>query len=378
MRKVFKTSQPWINSEEKKNINLALKEKAISGFYGKFIDKFEKEFSKYCGAKYGVSTSSGTTALHLAVKTLGIGVGDEVIVTTFTNMASIFSIFYSGARPIPVDIDKKTFNINPSLIEKKITRKTKAIMIVHIFGHPVDFSRIQKIAKKYNLHIIEDCAEAHGAEYNGRRVGSLGDAGCFSFYANKIITTGEGGMVVFKDKNFAKKAKNLKELSFGFQEKFQHNDIGFNYRMTNLQAAIGCAQIKKIHKIIKKKRLIAEYYKQYLGKTSQVNLPVEEEYAKHVYWVYHITIKNINKTFRNKLMIKLRKKGIETRETFIPYDLQKKFVKEKKVKFKICPIADKISEQGFYLPSGYELNKKDIKYISKTLIDLLKENESKN
>ena len=248
MIKAIKTSQPWINFEEKKNINFALKEKAISGFYGKFIGKFEKEFSNYCGTKYGVSTSSGTTALHLAVKTLGIGDGDEVIVTTFTNMASIFSIIYTGARPIPVDIDKKTYNIDPSLIEKKITKKTKAIMVVHIFGHPVDFNKIQKIAKKHNLLIIEDCAEAHGAEYNGRKVGSLGDAGCFSFYANKIITTGEGGMVVFKDKNLAKKAKNLKELSFGYQEKFQHNGIGFNYRMTNLQAAIGCAQLKKFRK----------------------------------------------------------------------------------------------------------------------------------
>lgn len=377
MIKVIKTSQPWINFEEKKNINLALKEKAISGFYGKFIGKFEKEFSNYCGAKYGVSTSSGTTALHLAVKTLGIGDGDEVIVTTFTNMASIFSIIYTGAKPIPVDIEKKTFNIDPKLVEKKITRKTKAIMVVHIFGHPVDFNKIQKIAKKHNLLIIEDCAEAHGAEYNGRKVGSLGDAGCFSFYANKIITTGEGGMVVFKDKKLAKKAKNLKELSFGYQEKFQHNDIGFNYRMTNLQAAIGCAQIKKINKIIKKKRLIAEYYKKYLGKIDQINLPVEEDYAKHVYWVYHVTIENSDKNLRNKIMIKLAKKGIETRETFVPYDLQKKFVEKKIVKYKNCPVADKISEQGFYLPSGYELGEKDIKYISKTLIDLLKANESK-
>jgi perosamine synthetase len=373
----IKTSQPWIDFEEKKNVNAALKEKAISGFYGTFINKFEKKFSNYCGAKYGVSTNSGTTALHLAVKTLGIGPGDEVIVTTFTNMASIFSIIYTGACPIPVDIEEITFNINPNLIEKKINKNTKAIMVVHIFGHPVDFNKIKKIAKKYNLLIIEDCAEAHGAEYYGKKVGSLGDAGCFSFYANKIITTGEGGMVIFNNKKLAKKAKNLKELSFGKYEKFQHNDIGFNYRMTNLQAAIGCAQMGKINKIIKKKRLIAKYYKDYLGNFDQINLPKEEDYAKHVYWVYHITLKNINKNFRNKIMIELAKKGIETRETFVPFDLQKKFIKEKKFKYKSCAVADRVSNQGFYLPSGYELHKKDIKYISKILIDLLKKNESK-
>ena len=377
MKKKIKTSQPWIDFEEKKNISIALKEKAISGFYGSFINKFEKKFSNFCGAKYGVSTSSGTTALHLAVKTLGIESGDEVIVTTFTNMASIFSIIYTGARPVIVDIDETTFNINPNLIEKKITKNTKAIMVVHIFGHPVDFNKIKNIANKHNLLIIEDCAEAHGAEYYGKKVGSLGDAGCFSFYANKIITTGEGGMVIFNDKKLAKKAKNLKELSFGKYEKFQHNDIGFNYRMTNLQAAIGCAQMGKINKIIKKKRLIAKYYKNYLGNNDKINLPKEEDYAKHVYWVYHITLKNSNKNFRNKIMFELSKKGVETRETFIPFDLQKKFIKEKKFKYKSCPVADKVSNQGFYLPSGYKLNKKDIKYISEILIDLLEHNGSK-
>ena len=248
MKKRIKTSQPWFDDEEKRNINHALDQKAISGFYGNYIAKFENLFAKFCDSKYGVSTNSGTTALHLATKTLDIRKGDEVLVTTFTNMASIFSILYVGAKPIPIDIDEDTFNIDPKLIEKKINKRTKAIMIVHIFGHPVDYSAISLIAKKYKLLVIEDCAEAHGAEYKGKKVGSLGDAGCFSFYANKIITTGEGGMVVFNNKKLAEKAKNLKELSFGKVDKFQHNDIGFNYRMTNLQAAIGCAQMKKIKK----------------------------------------------------------------------------------------------------------------------------------
>ena len=192
--KKIKTSQPWIDFEEKKNISIALKEKAISGFFGSFINTFEKKFSNFCGAKYGVSTSSGTTALHLAVKTLGIGSGDEVIVTTFTNMASIFSIIYTGARPVIVDIDETTFNINPNLIEKKITKNTKAIMVVHIFGHPVDFNKIKNVANKHNLLIIEDCAEAHGAEYYGKKVGSFIHFGVREFamfaIANGLAATG--------------------------------------------------------------------------------------------------------------------------------------------------------------------------------------------
>ena len=374
MKKRIKTSQPWFDDEEKRNINHALDQKAISGFYGNYIAKFENLFAKFCDSKYGVSTNSGTTALHLATKTLDIRKGDEVLVTTFTNMASIFSILYVGAKPIPIDIDEDTFNIDPKLIEKKINKRTKAIMIVHIFGHPVDYSAISLIAKKYKLLVIEDCAEAHGAEYKGKKVGSLGDAGCFSFYANKIITTGEGGMVVFNNKKLAEKAKNLKELSFGKVDKFQHNDIGFNYRMTNLQAAIGCAQMKKIKKIINKKRLISAYYKKYLKDISIINLPVEKYYAKHVYWVYHVTL-NVNyKNIRNKIMNELMKKGIETRETFTPFDMQKYFIRKKIVKSKICPIADKASLTGFYLPSGVELKEEDVKFISKILIKILKKN----
>ena len=374
MKKRIKTSQPWFDDEEKRNIIRALDQKAVSGFYGDYISKFERQFAKFCDSKYGVSTNSGTTALHLATKTLDIKKGDEVLVTTFTNMASIFSILYVGAKPVPIDIEKDTFNIDPKLIEKNINKKTKAILIVHIFGHPVDYSAISFIAKKHKLLVIEDCAEAHGAEYKGKKVGSLGDVGCFSFYANKIITTGEGGMVVFNNKKLAEKAKNLKELSFGKIEKFQHNDIGFNYRMTNLQAAIGCAQMKKIKKIINKKRLISTYYKKYLNDVSIINLPVEKNYAKHVYWVYHVTL-NVNyKNIRNKIMNELMKKGIETRETFTSFDMQRYFIKNKIVKNKICPIANKASLTGFYLPSGVELKEKDIKFISNILIKVLKKN----
>jgi perosamine synthetase len=187
---------------------------------------------------------------------VGIKKGDEVIVSTLTNMATIFAILYIGAKPVPIDIEKDSFNIDVNLIEKKINKKTKAILVVHLFGQPVEMNIVKKIAKKYSLKIIEDCAEAHGALYKNKKVGSLGDVGCFSFYANKIISTGEGGMLTFNKKLYAEKAKNLKGLAFGKQNKFMHRDIGYNYRMSNLQSALGCAQLKKINSIIKKKYLL--------------------------------------------------------------------------------------------------------------------------
>jgi len=230
-------SQPILGEEETQYVLSALADKAISGFYGEYIGRFEREFSSYCDCSQGVATSSGTTALHLALAALGIGGGDEVLVSTFTNMATCFAVLYQGATPVPVDIEPDTWNINPALIEEKISEKTKAILVVHIYGHPVDMDPILSIAKRHGLYVVEDCAEAHGALYKGRKAGSLGDVGCFSFYANKIVTTGEGGMLTTNNAKLADKARSLRSLAFGTGNKFMHQDIGFNYRLTNLQAA---------------------------------------------------------------------------------------------------------------------------------------------
>jgi len=251
MKIKYRVSIPSIGLIEKKYINDALKRNEISGFFGSYIKKFEKSFSNFCGSKFALSVNSGTTAIHLGLLAVGIKKDDEVIVSTLTNMATIFAILYIGARPILIDIEDETFNIDTKLVENKITKKTKAILIVHLFGHPVDMKKIMQLKKKYNLKIVEDCAEAHGATYLGKKVGSFGDAGCFSFYANKIITTGEGGMVTFNNRIYFDKAKNLKELAFGRKDKFMHADIGYNYRMTNLQAALGLGQMKKINHFIK-------------------------------------------------------------------------------------------------------------------------------
>lgn len=365
-------SEPIIEKEEIENALSALKNKAISGLFGKYIGKFEEEFSGYCQCRYGITANSGTTALHLAIAALGINKNDHVLVSTFTNMATFFAVLYQGAKPIPVDIESDTWNIDPDLIESKITKRTKAILIVHIYGHPCDMNPILKIAKKHRLYLIEDCAEAHGAAYLGKKVGSFGDIGCFSFYANKIISTGEGGMITTNNKKIAEKVKSLRSLAFGEKNKFMHKDIGFGYRMTNLQAAIGCAQIKKIDTIISKKREAAGYYNEKLKNLPFLQLPAEKAYAKNVYWMYNVELKENSPFKRSFLMKELAKKGIETRESFIPYNMQDIFIKRGWTKLKDCPRANKTALNGFYLPSGTNLKKQEIDYVASSIKDIFR------
>lgn len=352
-------------------VNQALNEGAISGFFGKYIAQFENEFAKYSDCKYGVTTTSGTTALHLALLALSIGKDDEVLVSTLTNMATFFAVIYQGAKPIPIDIEEDTLNLDPDLLESKITEKTKAILVVHLFGHPVNMDPIVAFAKKHGLYIIEDCAEAHGATYKGRKVGSLGDIGCFSFYANKIITTGEGGMITTNNMQFAEKARSLKSLAFGDHNKFMHKDVGYNYRMTNLQAAIGCAQLGKIEAIIEKKRNIARFYHQGLKDLGCIQLPIEKQYAKNVYWMYHIILKGNYGTKRSVLMRELLERGIETREGFIPYNMQEIFINRGWTSSGDCPKANLIAYSSFYLPSGASLTSEELQYTVTNLKTVL-------
>lgn len=366
-------SSPFLDKAETEYVLSALSQGAISGYYGDYIDRFEKEFSNYSDCSHGIATNSGTTALHLALASLSLGAKDEVLVSSFTNMATCFAVLYQNAVPIPIDIEPDTLNIDPRLIEDKITGRTKAILVVHIYGHPVDMDPIRRIAKKYGLYIIEDCAEAHGALYKGQKVGSLGDAGCFSFYANKIITTGEGGMVTTNNAGLANKARSLKSLAFGANNKFMHESIGFGYRMTNLQAAIGCAQIQKIEKIIDKKRKIAQYYNENLKDIDGLQLPVEKSYARNVYWMYHVVINQESGVSRDVLMKKLTDCGIETREAFIPYNMQEVFIRKGWVRGDECPNANYAAKNGFYIPSGALLSEKELEYIVTTIKRLARE-----
>lgn len=360
-------NEPLLGREELKNIVNCVKSGWISS-KGRFISEFEEKFSRFCGVKYGITTTNGTAALHLALVSLGIKSGDEVILPTFTMIASAYAVLYTGARPVFVDSEPETWNMDVSKIEERITKRTKAIMPVHIYGHPVDMGPVIKLAKKYKLFVIEDAAEAHGAEYRGKRCGSLSDIACFSFYANKIITTGEGGMVVTNNKVLAKKAALLKDLAHSPDKRFLHTELGYNYRMTNMQAAIGLAQLKKAKGLISKKRETAAHYNQYLSGIPGLRLPVEQGWAKSVYWMYGLLVEDSFGLSRNRLRGELFKQGIETRTFFVPMHEQPviKRLSHDETKRKY-PVAEYISKRGLYLPSGLAITKSQIIYTCKKL-----------
>jgi len=355
--------EPVIGEEELKNVVECLHSSWISS-KGKFIDEFEEKFSSYIGAKYGVTTTSGTTAIHLALASLDIGSNDEVIIPAFTMIATVFPLIYLGAKPVLIDADINTWNINVKKIEEKITDRTKAIIPVHIYGCPVDMDPLLKTAGGYNLHVIEDAAEAHGAEYKKRRVGCLGDIGCFSFYANKIITTGEGGMVVTNNKEVYQKAKLLKDLAFIRKRRFLHYHLGFNYRMTNIQAAIGLAQLEKIDVLAQGRIENAHLYNEFLRNIEGITLPPEPRQVKNAYWMYSILVdKNKFGIGAVELAQILHEQGIETRPFFIPMHKQPLFIKMGLFKKEKYPVAEMLSERGLNLPSASSLKRKEIEYI---------------
>ncbi len=357
-----------LGNKEKKFVNDCLKSSFIG--QGSYVKTFEKNFSKFVNCNFGVTTTSGTTALHLACKTVGIEKDDQVLVSSSTNMASAFSVDYCGAVPIPIDIEKETWQMNVRKIEEKINEKTKAIMVVHLFGHPVDMDPVLKIAKKYNLKIIEDCAEAHGVEYKGRKVGSIGDIAAFSFFANKTFTCGEGGMIVTNSKELAKKAESLKNLAYGKINKFMHDDIGFNYRLPNVSAAIGLGQLLQKNKIFYEKKRIYNRYQKNLKNIKGVNIPVIRKWAtKYIMWVFNLYLDKNFPLSRDQLVKKLEEKGIETRNAFVPINKQKVLIKKYGLfQEKDCPNANYIMDNGFYLPSGNNIKNKEIDFICNEII----------
>ena len=340
-------------------------------FGGKYNKKFEEEFAKYCGVKYGVATTNGTSALHLALLTLKIGKGDEVIVPDFTMASPAFAVEYVGATPVFVDADRNTWNIDVSKIEEKITDRTKAILVVHIYGHPSNMGPIMKIAKKHNLKVIEDCAEAHGALYKNKKVGSFGDVSAFSFYANKVITTGEGGMLITDDKKLAERARWLHSLTFDKERKHIHQEIGYNFRMSNITAAIGLGQLEKIEETIEKKRWIASTYNKYLSKISGITTPVEDKDVRNIYWMYGILVEDKFGISRDELKKKLYEGGVDTRFFFYPLHAQPCFSKYGYNK-KDYPVCTELSEKGLYLPSGLTLTEEQIKFICDKIQEIAK------
>jgi perosamine synthetase len=368
-KQMISVCEPLTGERELEYITECIKTNWISS-KGKYIEEFEDKFARYCGCKYGVTTTSGTTALHLALASLGIGEGDEVIVPTLTMSASLFPIVYTGAKPVLVDSEPETWNIDVTKIEEKITPKTKAIMPVHLYGHPCDMDPIIEIAKRYSLYIVEDAAEVHGAEYKGRKAGSIGDMGCFSFYANKIITTGEGGMVVTNDEKLADRARRLKDLAHSPQKRFLHTDIGFNYRMTNIQAGMGLAQLERIDEFVEMRRQNALFYNRRLQELPGITLPAEKKWAKNVYWMYAIVIRDEFGLTRDELMARLAEKGIETRAFFIPMHLQPCFRNMGLFVAESYPIAEELGRRGLFLPSSTGLTLEQKTYICDTMKEI--------
>lgn len=347
--------EPEIGEEEISAVVAALRRGEISGSFGKAIPEFEDRVADYCGCKYGVSVTNGTTALQLAVAASEIGCGQEILMSASTNIATALAAYHNGAVSVPVDSEPVSWNINPDLIEDLITPRTRAIIPVHLFGHPAAMDKIMDIAKRHNLIVIEDCAESHGAMLHGKMTGSFGDMGCFSFYANKVITTGEGGMVVTNDAKLAERLRLLRNLAFD-KPRFLHQVPGYNFRMTGYQAAMGLAQLDKIERIIANKRRIAHTYNRLLADVRGLQLPAELPAVRNVYWMYAVVVKPEFGITRDQLAERLAARGIDTRTFFCPMGQQPFLRSQPGFRHVACPVADRIWESGLYLPSANTLD----------------------
>jgi len=374
MTKFIPVNEPLLNGNEKKYLIECIDTGWISS-EGPFIRRFEENFSSRVGRKFGVAVANGTLAIDAAIQALNIGPGDEVILPTFTIISCISQIIRSGAKPILVDCDPFTWNMDVSQVEAKITSATKAIMFVHIYGLPVDLDPILGLAKKYNLKLIEDAAEMHGQTYKGRPCGSFGDISTFSFYPNKHITTGEGGMIVMDDESLYLECQSLRNLCFQPQKRFVHEELGWNMRMTNLQAAVGVAQLERLDEFVNRKRAMGALYTEQLHEVEdKIQLPVARtDYADNIYWVYGVVLKEALGVDAHSVMQKLSEMGVGTRPFFYPMHLQPVFTKASHFQNESYPVSEKISRLGFYLPSGLALSEVDIVKSAKALIKILNE-----
>lgn len=330
---------------------------------GRYIDQFEASWAAYCGMKHGVAVSNGTAALYIAVRLLNLQPGDEVIMPTFTIISCAQAVTASGGIPVLVDSNSYNWQMDVTQLEAKITPRTRAILAVHIYGHPVDMDSLLEVAKRHGLIVIEDAAEAHGAEYKGRKCGGLGDISTFSFYANKLITTGEGGMVLTQSCQLTEKAQLLRNLCFQKSRRFLHDELGDNFRLTNIQAALGVAQLERIDQIVERKRAIAHSYTERLKQVPGLALPIEEAWAKNVYWVYGIVLDERTGMKAEQLAQHLTEKGIQTRPFFLGMHEQPAFHKMGLFLNEHYPVAERLARQGLYLPTGLSLQEAEIDYV---------------
>ncbi|MDQ7947331.1 MAG: DegT/DnrJ/EryC1/StrS family aminotransferase [Pedobacter sp.] len=367
-QKPIPVNTPLLDGNELKYVTECIETGWISS-EGPFISKFEEKFSTYIGSKYGIAVSNGSAALDIAIKALRIGPGDEVIMPAFTIISPAQAVVTAGATPVLIESDPITWNMNVAEIEAKITPRTKAILVVHIYGLPVDMDPVLDLAKQYGLKVIEDAAEMHGQTYKGKMVGSLGDISIFSFYPNKHITTGEGGMVLTNDLELAERCKKLRNLCFEPNgPRFIHYEIGWNYRMTNLQAALGLAQLERIEQFIEKKRAMGKRYQKELAfiADQDFQLPLAEtSYAENIYWVFGLV--GPSEEAKNKMVAHLTKNQIGTRPFFWCIHEQPVFQQMGLFKDEHYPVAEKLARNGFYVPSGLGLDETDLTIVSQTM-----------
>lgn len=361
-RPFIPVAEPALIGNEKKYVNDCLDTTWISS-NGKYIGRFEEAFAEFCGVRHAIACANGTVALHAALLGLGVGPGDEVIVPTLTYVASANAVAYCGATPVFVDSEPVTWNMDPALIESRITERTRGIMPVHLYGHPVDMDPIRELARRHHLFVIEDAAEAHGATYKGKPAGSLGEAGVFSFYGNKIITTGEGGMVVTDNPDLAARIRQLKGQGMDPARRYWFPMLGYNYRMTNIEAAIGLAQLENVAWHIERRRENARWYKEFLQDCPALTLMPEAPWAESVFWLYSVVLNERSAQSRDGVMSTLLEQRIETRPFFYPLHTLPMYNRHE-----TYPVAERLAAGGINLPSSTKLQRDDIEYICDCLI----------
>ena len=342
---------------------------------GAYVRKFEEAWASYCGVEHGVAVSSGTSALLAAVASLGLGPGDEVIMPTFTIIGCAHAVLAAGATPVLVDAEPRTWCMDVEQVAARVTPRTRAIMAVHIYGHPVDMDPLRELARRHSLAVVEDAAEAHGAEYRGARAGSLGDVACFSFYANKILTTGEGGMVVTSDAELARRVRSYINLAFRPERRFYHTEVGYNHRLTNVQAAIGLAQAEDFAWRVERKREIGRRYCELLADVEGLELPVEMPWARNVYWMVGIVLDKVLGGAA-ELARRLKEHGIDTRPFFLGMHEQPVFLERGLFAGERYPVAERLARQGLYLPSGLTLTDEQIEMVTQAVKSVLTANKA--
>ena len=362
-------NRPLLNGNESKYLQECIETGWISS-EGPFVGRFESEFAEKVNRKYGIAVSSGTAALDIAIECLELEPGDEVIVPAFTIISCIHQIIRRGAIPVLIDCDPLTWNMDVSQIEDRISSRTKAILVVHIYGLCSNMKEVNRIAKKHNLFIIEDAAEAHGLQFEQKPCGSFGNISIFSFYPNKLITTGEGGMLVTDDPLLARNSQSLRNLCFS-QPRYIHQELGWNYRMTNIQAAIGVAQLERWDDFLARKKAIGAKYSELLSSIEGIQLPLSRtDNSENVYWVYGVVLQN--GLTGNEFSQKLAELGIATRSFFCPLHLQPVLTNQGLFVNESYPNAEHLWNHGVYLPSGVGITDEEIEYVSQSIIDLLK------